>query len=582
MICPYCVEEVPSDATKHDDCKIEKGKDFPLFYLDYHRGDNAEEPVVLSVVGIRAQGKTVYLGALFDFLSTELTQKWPGFYISVLDQDSLTKLDINLGLLREGKLPPHTKQSFPRPGIFRLCNMPHREDTTILIYDPPGEAFEDDEKVVEWAGFVKRSKAVLFLIDLPEIWIKAGDRTTEVWKTATKKMEDLLSTYILGRRKMGIKGRFQDLIVVYTKADAMPVCIPSFKEYLAQRPGLKSHLNEKTPERITSPANHLKHLEEISGLLEKFTREELKANNFINMIEKNFLSVSYTAVTSLGVAPIEDNQGKRLRSGMAPRCVADPLLLVLDKSVVNKLPPPTPPIEEEVISPSWQHYLRKFRERFRGRFGVPASIVLGLLLLIALMSKACGSIASDTVSLFESPGDDKSLILKAPRNTKLIPSGDTFHTSSFWWLGFGNTLLKVKIENQDCQIGIGVECSNAKLVTVTNLKGWIAEMAADGKTQIIKVPKDTSDDYSRMIDVKTGVWVRDQAGSKIGKAIAVLPKGTSVTLTDAAPQSPSRSPWREIIIQDKVCGVCPPNGGNNLTVRIRNAEGWVDKALLDQ
>lgn len=345
MICPYCVEDVPAGSQRHDGCQIIQ-TEFPPFYMDYHGAVAATDPVILSVVGFSGHGKTVFLCALFEYLDQYLTAIWPDFFNLVLDQDSLSTLNAKREALDDTKLPARTPQSFPRPGIFRLTNMPCIQgnahlpplvDTTILIYDPPGEAFLNEAGIVKFARFVKRSNCVLFLIDLTAL----GD-------SIPSKMAKLLDTYLLGMRRMGIEKKSQHMIVVYTKSDDIKVSVPEFENYLEREPMLKAYLNEQTPRTLANPQSHLVHLQSISNLLDTFTRTELRATKFIHVAKEWFASVSYTVVSSLGAAPeksqAEDGQEEmKLKVKMSPRCVADPLLHVLAKSIKIKEEPPPPP-----------------------------------------------------------------------------------------------------------------------------------------------------------------------------------------------------------------------------------------------
>jgi tetratricopeptide (TPR) repeat protein len=353
MICPYCLEDVPVNSQKHDDCKIIKGKQFPSFYVKFHAEKDAPDPVIFSVVGSVGHGKTVFLCALFDFLDNHLTQIWPKFFNQVLDQESLSRLNENRNKLRNGELPPPTQQSFPRPGIFRLTNMPHSAetqnlpplvDTTVLIYDPPGEAYKTDDKIAEYASFVRRSSCVLFLIDLANLSDSIPD-----------KMAELLDTYLLGMERMGIEKKSQHLIVVFTKSDDIAVSVPEFRSFLESEPKLRNYLNEQHPQTLAVPYVHLQHLRDISRLLEGFTKSELKARKFTNEAEDWFRTVSYTAVSSLGSAPEEGIEGRRMTVKISPRSVADPLLYVLAKSIKPKREPPSP-------VPWWQQW--------KGRAGI--------------------------------------------------------------------------------------------------------------------------------------------------------------------------------------------------------------------
>lgn len=366
MICPYCAEDVPAHSQQHHGCRRHGDRPFPPLYLDHHAGEESAEPVVLSVVGFPGHGKTVFLCALFDYLDDHLPYLWRNkFHNLVLDQESLSLLNENRHRLRLGELPPPTQMSFPRPGIFRLTHMPGTagdnglpplEDTTILIYDPPGEAFQTEDKIVEYASFVERSSCVLFLIDL-----------TALGTQIAHGMAQLLDTYVLGMRRMGIAQQSQDLIVVYTKSDEIKVSVPEFASLLGREPWLRDYLEQQRPTTLASPHDHFKQLEKVSRRLEEFTWSDLKAARFINVAADWFASTSFTAVSSLGAAPEfeevwgeddaasaappdadaapphigNDRPRMRLTSEISPRGVADPLLYVLAKSL--KRPPPQPP-----------------------------------------------------------------------------------------------------------------------------------------------------------------------------------------------------------------------------------------------
>jgi formylglycine-generating enzyme required for sulfatase activity len=415
MICPYCVEDIPANSQQHHGCREMGEKQFPPFYLDFHGGEGSAEPVVLSVVGFPGHGKTVYLCALFDYLDNHLTKMWRErrFFNHVLDQESLSRLNNNRRMLRNGELPPPTiGQSFPRPGIFRLTNMPHSAgsnglptlvDTTVLIYDPPGEAFHTEDSIVKIAGFVKRSSCVLFLIDL-----------TALGESIADEMALLLDTYVLGMRRMGIGKRSQHLIVVYTKSDEMKVSVPAFADFLGQEPGLREYLDEERPATLSDTRAHLNQLEHISQLLETFTWSELNAGRFINVAQNWFASVSYTVVSSLGAAPefvisgngsaagaatqgddtdpldLGDgtrNAAKRLTVRMSPRGVADPLLHVLAKSIKEPLRPPAGETTTTTAPPPGD---------VRPIWLLPALIVIaGVLGLVALLAWAWGGVAAN-------------------------------------------------------------------------------------------------------------------------------------------------------------------------------------------
>lgn len=413
MICPYCVEDIPANSLQHVGCRISKNNKFPPFYVDYHSGERSVQPIVLSVVGFPGHGKTVFLCALFDYLDNHLTYIWRNFYNNVLDQESLSRLNENRHTLRNGKLPLPTKsENFPRPGIFRLTNMPHPAenngvlplvDTTVLIYDPPGEAFFTEDKIVDFASFVKRSSCVLFLIDL-----------TALGNSKADEMARLLDTYVLGMRRMGIGKKSQHMIVVYTKSDEMKVSVPEFESFLEREPRLRDHLNQQRPKSLADPHAHLRQLEAISQLLETFTWSELNAGRFIHVAKDWFASVSYTVVSSLGAAPEvglnkDGKVEKSLTAEISPRGVADPLLYVLAKSLKVE--------EERPLMPLWL---------ILTLIGGAATIILiGLLVLLAWSSSETGTNKNGSTNRKANTNTRSSVnAVPAPQGMVYVPGGE--------------------------------------------------------------------------------------------------------------------------------------------------------------
>jgi double-GTPase-like protein len=423
MICPYCAEDVAAGSQQHQACKRASDKPFPPLYIDHHAGEAQPEPVVVSVIGFPNHGKTIFLCALFDYLDDQLTYVWRNkFHKLVLDQESLSQLNDNRSMLRRGELPPPTELDFPRPGIFRLKHMPSTSgnlalpplvDTTILIYDPPGEAFRTEGRIVDYASFVNRSNCVLFLIDL-----------TALGTSIAQGMAELLETYVLGMRRMGIRQQSQHLIVVYTKSDEMKISVPEFASLLERQPWLRDYLEEQRPATLADPGEHFKQLEKVSNVLADFTWSDLKAANFVNVADDWFASISYTAVSSLGSAPefqeVEvqgddaaeadprgDNDAspdsnnekvsvvKRLTTEMSPRGMADPLLYVLAKSL-SRRPPQVISVTrpQSNLKNGWfKNLLDKLPSWVLPVFAFGAGtlaivVVLAIVLLLALLSWA--------------------------------------------------------------------------------------------------------------------------------------------------------------------------------------------------
>ncbi len=304
MLCPFCLENTPSNSPQCRHCD----ETLPVLYVESYR--RRRPPYVVSLVGFSGHGKTVYLASLLYALQDRLTRVWPDFYRKGLNQETITVLYENLKRLQQGTLPESTRRNFPRPSIHMLRRIPHKGDRQLLIYDPPGEAFELGAGIQEYAGFVQRARVVLFLLSL-----------ADMDEPVSHEMQRLLETYTLGMAQMKAKTRKQHLVVVYTKADLL-------QERLTDRPDLLSYLQHSEQETIGNVKQYVQRLKLVSNELADFTRSELGAHGFISHANSEFKSVSYCAISSLGSAPVDG----QLEMGMDPRRVVDPLLWVMEKS----------------------------------------------------------------------------------------------------------------------------------------------------------------------------------------------------------------------------------------------------------
>jgi hypothetical protein len=282
----------------------------PPMYVQRH-GVFAKPPAILSAVGFSGHGKTVYLACMLHEMEKTLTKVWPKFYRQALDIDSVKTVQANLTLLRQGELPVPTRRNFPRPSLHALMGIPQYGSRDLLIYDPPGEAFDTDEGIERFAHFIGRARVVVFLVSLIDL---QDLKDAELYR--------LLNTYVLGMtNRLRAKTRDQHLIVVYTKADRL-------KSVFAKYPLVEEHISQSDHGALAIPKKYLDRLKAVSLQLAAYTENDLEARSFIHLTRSQFKSVEYCAVSALGSAP-EDGH---LVAAIEPRRVVDPLLWVLEKS----------------------------------------------------------------------------------------------------------------------------------------------------------------------------------------------------------------------------------------------------------
>jgi hypothetical protein len=290
LLCPEYREPIPE-----------------MYVRDYRR---YPPPVVVSTVGFSDHGKTVYLASLF-YVFDELANIWPRFFTKALDERTLKIVNDNKKLLKQGKLPQHTPQTFPRPAIVRVLYLPKYHSHHLLFYDTGGEAFESASQMVTHAHFVRRSQTAMFLIRLKNLGDSPGDE-----------MYRLLQTYVQGLAELGGDKKQQHLIVVYTEGDDLG-------RQWAEWTGLWRDPADGALSRLALLPSYLSGLRSRAESLCRFTREVLRAGQFANMAEDEFRSVEYTVVESLGV-PV---QGSQLCGEIRPWGIIDPLLWMMEKSL---------------------------------------------------------------------------------------------------------------------------------------------------------------------------------------------------------------------------------------------------------
>jgi len=312
MLCPFCLGEQRFKLEKADGSVAasyvcpECMEPIPALYVqDYRR----YPPVVVSAVGFRGHGKTVYFAALFYALKKlRLARQWPDFWTRGLNEESLETIYHNVDMLADGTLPNSTPKNFPRPTLVQVNGIPGQPNCTWLCYDTGGEAFERASLLRENARFVARARTAVFLVALPGM----KDPANEMYK--------LLNTYALGMAEMGSDTRRQHLVIVYTKADE-----------ISGLAGRWAYLKDYLLRSGTGLADQERYMDELAFVSEEiraFTSAELGADEFLNLARHSFSSVSFSIVSALGAKPGE----RRLRAAVMPRRVMDPILWLMDCS----------------------------------------------------------------------------------------------------------------------------------------------------------------------------------------------------------------------------------------------------------
>ena len=223
MLCPFCQRPVDRFDTPPDGgyglrCPVCGEDGVPLRYpIEYA----AHPAVPVSIVGLTAHGKTVFIDALITHLERRV--RWPRFSCQWLDQSGMQESRARLRELREhGRIPDATNAVFRRPQVIRLGGVPRVGGSQLLFYDTGGEAFRDTELLRDAGRYVRHSPAVLWLVSLTEL-------------EYPEELTDLLTVYAQAMAEMGGDTRQQSVVLVITKGDLLldrPDLPPAARDFL--------------------------------------------------------------------------------------------------------------------------------------------------------------------------------------------------------------------------------------------------------------------------------------------------------------------------------------------------------------
>lgn len=305
MICPYCLNEIPKNSGICRHCESE----LPALYVKYAA---RHSPLLISMVGFSAHGKSTYTAALLRELGQRFPRIWSGFDSAGVDQASIERMRDYRSLMEAGEMPAPTPPRTPHPHIYRLGQIPIYGDQQIVVYDSAGESFEHDSWFESYAHHATKARSILFLISVHDLEdsISLG-------------MYRLLDNYIRGMERLSTRTNDQHLIVVYTKADTL------ISNFLQSWPQIEGYLKSDTDDSLRDLQGYYRNMATISSVLYDFTVNQLGAQNFINLAETNFKSVRYSMVSALGSQP---DKNHRLMVSWQPVRVIDPLLWILKNS----------------------------------------------------------------------------------------------------------------------------------------------------------------------------------------------------------------------------------------------------------
>lgn len=276
-ICPYCHNILPR------------------FYGKY-------EIKFMSVVGITASGKTVYLSQLINNLEEDLYKVG----CSVMFSSEATAFRKNHIVKKGYPLPAGTVVRFVPPLYFTLQG---NKNITLVAYDIAGEACVDVETISTYGNFIKNSNGMIMLVDPGQF--KGLHAVLENQSNQLSGEEEKASpTTVLSAVHGAFTGGSNEashipMAVVISKSDMLFNVVDATGECLIP---YNSNIRQDVVADPEKKFNY-RDYQNVNADISMMASNQFPALH--TTITKNFLNYGYFAVSALGcdVEPMDDGLG---------------------------------------------------------------------------------------------------------------------------------------------------------------------------------------------------------------------------------------------------------------------------------
>ncbi len=314
LCCPHCHNALPPEM-------VEEGSE------------------IISIIGDRSSGKTVYFVSLIHQLRDE------GYKLDIVDvnpQDishdeksrtSTIYEKMASDMFDNGVLPKQTRAVRPAPMIFRISTKKKGKkggrDIYLVFYDTAGEIFRDVNRMEEVANYLMDSAGVILLVDpytmpalrktLVEAKILEEDYVKANPVVVFDKVREMLSRS--GRKNLLNK----PIAITFSKIDAVVHALEDTgSSYQVSGVDLEHDSSFKRTKVL-----NLSEIDQISEQLQSVAEQRWGAGQLNAAAVANFgaENVRLFAVSALGCTPTSDGSLPELQ----PYRVMDPLVWILHK-----------------------------------------------------------------------------------------------------------------------------------------------------------------------------------------------------------------------------------------------------------
>jgi hypothetical protein len=301
-----------------------QNEEIPELYITQY---DEVPPIWLLTVGFSRHGKTCYIAALTLMLEN-LYRVWTETTWFPLDDYTTKLIRGTRHQAFKGGVPEHTEHL--RPIFINMYEVPKFKDNCLVIYDAPGEIYEDfqtfgsDEITLRP---LKKVKNIWFLVSLDTL-----DNDPE------KKINDLLNIYIAGMQRLKLSLAGRNLIVVYTMADKLMEVMPEdVTTYLLDDPFKNiTSKNQTDLKKNISVQTYIEKMKGVSGKLEKYTIEKVPGGGaFVKLARRSGMGLYFSITSALGADPVNGEMGEESAARFR---VLDPYLWALHLNEPDKKP----------------------------------------------------------------------------------------------------------------------------------------------------------------------------------------------------------------------------------------------------
>lgn len=388
--CPHCGE--PSEKIVCPHCH----NDLPRSIFD-------GRSIVISVVGTRDSGKSVFVGVLIHELETRIAEAFNGNSAPFNEEETRVRYHNRYGMLYNGTVPPRTQGAISSnhdsnayaPLIYTLSLKTGgvSTDYSIVIYDIAGEDLEETDKIRYLGRETFNCDGIIYILDITKIDSVRGKLDSDILDGASRTEGDVEQSEEIINRLAGFfetHNREIPAAVVISKLDVLKELADNDAQFSDLADDLSSAFSDSphcpSEDRVrrgeygtfdaADAAN-------VNGEVDKFLFNYKGFQNFRNKLSRKHKKHYYFTVSALGFG---NNPSGTSINTPTPHRIEDPFLWILkEKGVVPATDKPAQTIVRNSVNTVSQYSSKLIRFAVKHKVTVCiAALILAALIALTL------------------------------------------------------------------------------------------------------------------------------------------------------------------------------------------------------